>query len=40
MLPAEVVEPIIGLTPDRWEWVVMALSIVCFGVGFLITERW
>ena len=40
MLRAEVVEPVVGLTPDRWEWVVMALCIVVFTCGFLITERW
>lgn len=39
MLPAEVA-PVVGLTPERWELVVMALCIVVFAAGFLITERW
>lgn len=39
MLLSDVVEPVIGLTPDRWDVVLMGFGIVAFTCGVLIAER-
>lgn len=36
---SEVAEPVIGLTPDRWELVWIALQIVVFAAGAMIGLR-
>lgn len=36
---SEAVEPVIGLTAERWDVVVVVLSVVLFTCGFLIAER-
>jgi hypothetical protein len=39
VLPFEVVEPVVGLTQDRWDVLLMGLGIVAFACGVLIAER-
>lgn len=39
MLLLEVVEPVVGLTPDRWDLVQIVMGVVLFVAGFLVMVR-
>lgn len=39
MLLFEVVEPVNGLTPERWDLLLVGLCVLLFAAGFLVAER-
>lgn len=35
---SEVVEPVVGLTPERWDLILIVLCVALFGLGILIVR--
>ncbi|MDF2993152.1 MAG: hypothetical protein K0S37_3666 [Microbacterium sp.] len=36
---SEVVEPVIGLTPERWDLVLESLKVAVFSLGVLVAVK-